>query len=194
MPIAAGLGGPALPVDEAGVPLGTAENPLIVDGVMVGASGALGAVGDEAPTDAILVGGRDINGNLQAAQIRDDIPAVDDKGIVTRDIPFSPSATGPLTQTSTNAVVVVADSDLDANLYATVSYTMIVATEDVIISVWAANAEDFSDEVRIALATVVAGSNDYWTDTAAFRYYRIKIVDAVDGDHGDVTINGIAKR
>lgn len=36
MPLAKGIGGPALPVDISGNPLGTADNPLVVSGAPAG--------------------------------------------------------------------------------------------------------------------------------------------------------------
>ncbi len=58
MPFAIGEGGPALPVDIDGIPLGTAENPLVVSGAPAGAATivdggdvALGAKADSAVTN-----------------------------------------------------------------------------------------------------------------------------------------------
>ncbi len=57
MPYAIGGGGPALPVDEDGEPLGTAENPMVVSGapagdatIVDGGDVAEGAIADAAAT------------------------------------------------------------------------------------------------------------------------------------------------
>jgi hypothetical protein len=102
---------------------------------------------------------------------------------------------GPVVGTSTNATAVLANSDFDARLWATIGLTLAVATFGVTWTVTGANVADFSDEVVVQVATAVAAGavGSYSTFFAAFAYYRVKIIDTVANSHGTVILNGIVK-
>jgi hypothetical protein len=103
--------------------------------------------------------------------------------------------TGAVVQVSTNSTVVASGSELDVTQYGSLAYTIVVATNDVKWTVFAANVSDYSDEVIVNAATnVVAGTNSsYSVGAAPFRFYRVKIIDNVGGTHGTATINGVGK-
>lgn len=100
----------------------------------------------------------------------------------------------PAAQASTNATAVVTGSGLDAGPYDLISYTIVIATEDVDWSVFGANSSDYSDEVAVVSATTVgAGTASSYTADAGYRYYRVKIIDTVGDTHGTATVRGLAK-
>lgn len=103
--------------------------------------------------------------------------------------------TGAVSATSTSSTAVATGAELDATQFASVCYTIIVATHDVDWSVFGANVSDYSDEVAVLTATKVsAGANgSYTVAQAPFRFYRVKIIDDAGGSHGVCTINGVAK-
>jgi len=103
--------------------------------------------------------------------------------------------TGALSQASTASTVAVTGSDLDATQFSSIAYTIVIATNAVKWSVFAANVSDFSDEVAVLSATTVASgaASSYSAALAPFRYYRVKIIDDSGGSHGTATVNGVAK-
>ncbi|HVW37517.1 MAG TPA: hypothetical protein VHB99_09430, partial [Pirellulales bacterium] len=88
-----------------------------------------------------------------------------------------------------------AGAEIDARQWRTVCYNVSVAGNNILWSVWGANASDYSDEVAVkAAAQVNVGAADsYAASPAPYAYYRVKIVDAVGGTHGTATVNGTAK-
>lgn len=98
------------------------------------------------------------------------------------------------TQTSTNDPVVVSGSEIDMRIWRSLSYTMSVATNDIIFYVFGANLEDYSDEIQVDTDTIsAAGVDSYFTSTPVYAFYRVKIESAVDDNHGAVTLNGLGK-
>ena len=97
--------------------------------------------------------------------------------------------------TSVNTLEPVVGSEIDASVYQSVSYSMAVATNDVQVGVYGANASDFSDEVAVdALASIAAGAQrSYAVSLAPYRFYRVKADPTVDATHGTVTVKGVAK-
>lgn len=104
-------------------------------------------------------------------------------------------AVGPIAQLSTAATTNVAGAEIDCREWKTIAYNVAVAAQNILWSVWGANASDYSDEVAVkAAAQVNAGATDtYAASPAPYAHYRVKIVDAVGGTHGTATVNGIAK-
>lgn len=74
-------------------------------------------------------------------------------------------------------------------------YTLKVATNNLLWTVYGANVSDYSDEVVVqAEAQVNAGAvGSYSTTQAVYRYYRAKIKAAVADAQGTATINGLVK-
>lgn len=101
----------------------------------------------------------------------------------------------PTGQLSTASTVVVTGSEMDARPWQSLAYTVVVATNAIKWSVWAANASDYSDEVAVlSAATVASGAtSSYATTQAAYSYYRVKITDDSGGVHGTATIRGVMK-
>lgn len=101
----------------------------------------------------------------------------------------------PDAQASTASTAVVTGSELDARPWQSLSYSIVVATNAVKWSVFAANAADYSDEVAVLAATTVAAAatSSYAVTQAAYSYYRVKIIDDSGGVHGTATVRGVMK-
>ncbi len=101
----------------------------------------------------------------------------------------------PVAQASTNALAAVVGSDVDAQLWRSVCFTIVVATQSIDWSVFGANAAAFTDEVVVqSAATVAAGAaSSYAVAQAPFRYYRVKIVSTAPDTHGTATIRATVK-
>jgi hypothetical protein len=101
----------------------------------------------------------------------------------------------PAEQETIATYAVVTGSALDASVCIALSYTILVADEDIKWKVMGANKADYSDEVEVqAEATVLAdGVSSYAISNPPYAYYRVKVADNVGGTHGNVTVNGIAK-
>lgn len=100
----------------------------------------------------------------------------------------------PVEQASTNAQVAVSGSRIDSRPWKSVCYTIKGKTETITWYVYGANSSDFSDEVSLYSADVIAGATDsYAVAQAPYAYYRVKIIDKVSGTHGAPTVYGIAK-
>jgi hypothetical protein len=99
------------------------------------------------------------------------------------------------TQTSSNTDSLVTGSTIDAAAYRSVAYTVKVATNNVDWTVYGANQADLSDKIAVqAKAPVAAGAaGSYAVAQAPYRYYCVYIDSSVDGNHGAVTLAGIAK-
>ena len=104
--------------------------------------------------------------------------------------------TGAIEQASVNADTVVAGSEIDARPWASLSYTIAVATNGVTWTVFGANSADYSDEVAVnAPANVAAAAvSSYAVAQAPYAYYRVKILSTVPGSHGVATVAGLAKQ
>lgn len=87
-------------------------------------------------------------------------------------------------------------TELDLRKRTSLSYTILVATQNVRWSVYAGNAPDFSDESVIqAEATVLVGAvGTFSTALAVFAYYHVKLRSAVAGVPGTATVTGLAKK
>lgn len=98
-------------------------------------------------------------------------------------------------QVSTNATVLVTNSEVDARGWRSLAYTISVITNAVTWSVWGANVSDYSDEVAVLAPVSVAGAanSSYSTSQAPFSFYRVKIIDTSGGSHGTATIGAIVK-
>lgn len=101
----------------------------------------------------------------------------------------------PAAQASTNAAAVVAGSDLDMRPWTSLAYTLTNITNTITYWVYGANLATFADEVIVSGPTdiLAAAASSYTVSPAPYAYYRVKIVDKVGGDHGTVTLVGIAK-
>lgn len=99
------------------------------------------------------------------------------------------------TQTSTDTYAEIEESRIDMRPWKSLAYTVTVADETVNYKVFGANKADYSDEVEVQAEESVAadGVDDYTVAQAPYAYYRVKIQSAGAGDHGDATVNGIAK-
>jgi hypothetical protein len=101
--------------------------------------------------------------------------------------------TGAVAATSTASTAVATGAELDATQFGSVAYSISVATNAVKWSVFGANVSDYSDESAVqAATTVAAGAIGTYAATAAFRFYRVKLIDDAGGSHGVATINGRA--
>lgn len=103
--------------------------------------------------------------------------------------------TGAVAGTSTASTAVATGAEIDATQFGSVSYTIKVAANSVDWSVFGANISDYTDEVAVLAATTVASgaAGTYAATVAAYRFYRVKIIDSSGGSHGTVIINGVAK-
>jgi len=110
-------------------------------------------------------------------------------------VEYRTARVSPDAYTTTAAYTVVTGSEMTMLAYTCLAYTILVATHDIKWKVMGANTSDYSDEVEVqAEATVTAGNaSSYAVSVAPYAYYRIKVVDASGGDHGEVTVVGIAK-
>ena len=101
----------------------------------------------------------------------------------------------PAAQASTNAWAAVTGSDLDTQMFGSISYTLVNAAQTIQWRVVAGNASDFSDAsiIQAAADVLAAGVASYSASVAAWRYYRVEILDKVGGTHGTSTVRGIAK-
>lgn len=103
----------------------------------------------------------------------------------------------PAPQASANAGMAdVTGSTLDTLHNMAVSYTLINTGADSLDwQVVAANDAAFAGAVIAqASATVLAaGVGSYSATVAAWRYYKLQIVDTVGGAHGEATVHGVTK-
>jgi hypothetical protein len=103
----------------------------------------------------------------------------------------------PAPQASANAGMAdVAGSTLDTLHNMAVSYTLInTGGNSLDWQVVAANDVAFAGAVVVqASATVLsAGIGTYSATVAAWRYYKLQIVDTVGGSHGQATVHGVTK-
>ncbi len=101
----------------------------------------------------------------------------------------------PDSQLSTNSYVVLTGSEIDVRPWKSLSYTILVATNDITWEVYGANRLDYSDEVIVqAGASVAAGAgSSYAVAQAPYSYYRVKIKSTAGGSHGTAGLYGIAK-
>ncbi|MHB1334515.1 MAG: hypothetical protein ACYCXQ_00975 [Candidatus Humimicrobiaceae bacterium] len=101
----------------------------------------------------------------------------------------------PIGQLSTNNYAVLTGSEIDMRPWRSLSYTVLVITNDVTWEIYGANMSDYSDEVIVqAGASVVAGAgSSYAVAQAPYSYYRVKIKSTVGGSHGTATLKGLAK-
>lgn len=101
----------------------------------------------------------------------------------------------PAPQLSADADAVVAGSEIDAQAWNSVSYTLAVVDNGVTWTVFGANAADYSDEQVVSAAAPVAvgATGAYAVAPAPYAYYRVKIRSTVGGVHGTATVRGIAK-
>lgn len=101
----------------------------------------------------------------------------------------------PAAQASTNSAAVLVGSAIDARGWRSLAYTVKVATNTISWWVYGANTEDFSDEVIVdgPSDVVATGADSYAVAQAPYGFYRAKIQSKVAGNHGTVTLAGIAK-
>jgi hypothetical protein len=101
----------------------------------------------------------------------------------------------PVAQASVNADAVLAGSAMDVRGWASLAYTIVVATNTVDWTVYGAHLATFADEVVVqAEASVLATAvGSYAVSQAPFSYYRVKIHSNVGGAHGTATLVGMAK-
>ncbi len=101
----------------------------------------------------------------------------------------------PAAQASVNAYADVIGSTLDTQMYGSVAYTLVNATQTISWKVLGANASDFSDavEVQAEADVLAAASASYSATVAVWRYYKVQIKSKVAGVHGTATVRGIAK-
>ena len=101
----------------------------------------------------------------------------------------------PAAQASVDAETVLAGSEIDARMWASLAYTIAVITAGVKWAVYGANAADYTDEQAVQALTNVAASatGAYTVAQAPYAYYRVKIASNVGGTPGTATLRGIAK-
>lgn len=89
---------------------------------------------------------------------------------------------------TTDAYAAVTEVSVDAAQYASVAYTIAVATNAIKWTVYGANQSDYSDEQVVQAEATVAASatGTYAVAQAPYRYYRIKIKASVGGSQGAV--------
>lgn len=103
------------------------------------------------------------------------------------------------TNTAADSPVVLAGSEIDTRPFTLVSYSFRVTLKSAIVYVYAANKADWSDELQINGWTLAVGLHQkstgiYTTQlTPAKRYHRIKIRDAVAGQHASVSATMFAR-
>lgn len=104
-------------------------------------------------------------------------------------------AVGPIEKTSANAYAVVVGSEIDARPWASIAYTIAVATNAVTWTVFGANSAEYNDEIDVSTEASVAAAavGSYAVAQAPYAYYRVKVRSTVGGAHGVATVSGIAK-
>lgn len=106
-------------------------------------------------------------------------------------------------QLSTDSAAVLSGSELDCRGCRNASYTCSSVTNNVTVTVYAANKSDFSDEVAFssAIGSVVVGTNKSWVGQATgaapancvFAFLRLKINASTPGSQGTLTCVGYAQ-
>ena len=111
-------------------------------------------------------------------------------GSVREVLTVSPDA-----QASTADPVVLDGSEMDVRAWRSLAYTLKNITNTITYNVFGANISDYSDEVVVSGPTdiLAAANSSYAVSPPPYGYYRVKIEDKVDGNHGTVTLNGICK-
>jgi len=102
----------------------------------------------------------------------------------------------PVTQVSTNAMLLVAGSQLDTLNHLTASYTVKNDGADSIdYEIRGGNLASFADAVVVqAAATILAaGYGSYATPTAPWRYYGVFIMSTVPATPGSGLVVGVTK-
>jgi hypothetical protein len=96
---------------------------------------------------------------------------------------------------STDAYAPVAAVVVDAAPYASLAYTIAVATNAIKWTVYGANKSDYSDEQVVQVEGTVAANatGAYVVAQAPYRYYRIKIKASVAGSQGAVVATVMLK-
>lgn len=103
------------------------------------------------------------------------------------------------TNVSAGDPVVLAGSEIDTRPFTLISYSFRVTLKSAIVYVYAANEEDWSDELQMNGWTLAVGVHQKSSLIypqqlyPAKRYHRIKIRDGVAGQHGGVTAFMFAK-
>ena len=104
------------------------------------------------------------------------------------------SEVAPAAQASVVAYADVVGSEIDTLYFASLSYTLVNATQTITYQILGANAADYSDAVVIQSADILAaGVATYAVAQAPYRYYKVQIKDKVGGVHGTTTVYGLAK-
>jgi len=100
----------------------------------------------------------------------------------------------PDAQASVAAYADVTGSELDTLYFASVSYTLVNATQTITYQILGANRADYADAVVIQSADILAaGVATYAVTQAPYRYYKVQIKDKVGGVHGTTGVYGLAK-
>ncbi len=96
---------------------------------------------------------------------------------------------------STDTYAAVAAVSVDSALYASLAYTIAVATNAIKWTVYGANKSDYSDEqvVQVEAIVAAAATGTYVVAQAPYRYYRIKIKASVGGAQGAVVATVMLK-
>lgn len=103
-------------------------------------------------------------------------------------------AVNPAAQASVAAYADVAGSEIDSLYFASISYTLINATQTITYQILGANRSDYADAVIVKTANILAaGTDTYAVAQAPYRYYKVQIKDAVGGTHGTTGVYGLAK-
>lgn len=102
----------------------------------------------------------------------------------------------PTPQASTDPVVVVAGSELDASIFQAVSYTLEnTGANSIDVGVYRGNLADFSDEAQDGSDFVIAaaGFASFAAANPPFRFYRLKVNASAGGSQGQITAVGVAR-
>jgi hypothetical protein len=103
----------------------------------------------------------------------------------------------PAATTTTDNYAVLSGSQLNAGPYNQASYIFKnTGSGSVGVGVYAANDEDYTQEIQVQSSAVTSGVVSAWSGVggaAQFGWYRLKIKSTASGTHGSVSGYGLAR-